>query len=116
MGLLAVGELRGAGREVDAEALARISPARSSVVNYYGSITVDYEHELAQLDERGHGPCEPWQWPSPDPGCSGNQPAEPGPPCFPVSTADGRRARVAFWAQDAARFSYNCRSPTSNAK
>ena len=49
---LAVGELRGAGREVDTEVLAHISPARSSVVNYYGSITVDYEHELAQLDER----------------------------------------------------------------
>ncbi|MFE1908453.1 hypothetical protein ACFW96_33065 [Streptomyces gardneri] len=36
---------------------AHISSARSSVVNYYGSITVvDYEHELAQLDERGHRP------------------------------------------------------------
>ncbi|MFJ9033065.1 hypothetical protein ACIRQP_31980 [Streptomyces sp. NPDC102274] len=30
-------ELREAGREVDAEVLARISPARSSAVNYYGS-------------------------------------------------------------------------------
>ncbi|MHB9862113.1 hypothetical protein [Streptomyces sp. YIM S03343] len=27
--------------------LARISPARSSVVNYYVSITVEYERELA---------------------------------------------------------------------
>jgi Tn3 transposase DDE domain len=53
---LAVGELRGAGREVDAEVLAHISQARSSVVNYYGSITVDYEHELAQLDDQGHRP------------------------------------------------------------
>jgi hypothetical protein len=53
---LAVAELRGAGREVDAEVLAHISPARSSVVNYYGSITVDYERELAQLDDRGHRP------------------------------------------------------------
>ncbi|MER5471988.1 hypothetical protein [Streptomyces sp. NPDC002685] len=53
---LAVGELRGAGREVDAEVLAHISPARSSVVNYYGSITVDYERELAQLDKKGHRP------------------------------------------------------------
>ncbi|MFD9412993.1 Tn3 family transposase [Streptomyces sp. NPDC059989] len=53
---LAAGELRGAGREVDAEVLAHISPARSSVVNYYGSITVDYEQELAQLDEQGHRP------------------------------------------------------------
>lgn len=31
-------------------------PARSSAVNYYGSITVDYERELAQLDEKGHRP------------------------------------------------------------
>ncbi|WP_308031157.1 Tn3 family transposase [Streptomyces sp. CoH27] len=53
---LAVGELRDAGREVDAEVLAHISPARSSVVNYYRSITVDYEHELAQLDYQGHRP------------------------------------------------------------
>ncbi|MCX4909590.1 Tn3 family transposase [Streptomyces sp. NBC_00878] len=44
---LAVDELRGAGREMDSEVLAHISPARSSAVNYYGSITVDYEHELS---------------------------------------------------------------------
>ncbi|MFE5549119.1 Tn3 family transposase [Streptomyces sp. NPDC056534] len=53
---LAVDQLREAGREVDAEVLAHISPARSSAVNYYGSITVDYERELAQLDEQGHRP------------------------------------------------------------
>ncbi|MGW1673035.1 hypothetical protein [Streptomyces sp. NPDC002324] len=40
----------------DAEALAHISPARSSVVNYYASITVDYDRELAQLDDQGHRP------------------------------------------------------------
>ncbi|WP_267889685.1 Tn3 family transposase [Streptomyces acidiscabies] len=51
---LAVGELRGSGREVDAEVLAHISPARSSAVNYYGSIAVDYDRELAQLDDQGH--------------------------------------------------------------
>lgn len=54
---LAVGELRTVAREVDdAEVLAHISPARSSVVNYYGSITVDYERVLAQLDDQGHRP------------------------------------------------------------
>ncbi|MFD7893673.1 Tn3 family transposase [Streptomyces sp. NPDC059743] len=53
---LAVGELRNAGREVDAEVLAHISPARSSAVNYYGSITVDYDRELAQLDDQGRRP------------------------------------------------------------
>ncbi|MFJ9543980.1 hypothetical protein ACIRPX_43190 [Streptomyces sp. NPDC101225] len=31
-------------------------PARSSVVNYYGSITVDYGWKFAQLDERGQRP------------------------------------------------------------
>ncbi|WP_328868752.1 hypothetical protein OHT76_00825 [Streptomyces sp. NBC_00287] len=40
------------GREVN----ARSWRTRSSAVNYYGSITVDYEHELAQLDEKGHRP------------------------------------------------------------
>ncbi|MEU1171019.1 hypothetical protein [Streptomyces microflavus] len=43
-------------READAEVLAHISPARSSAVNYYGSVTVDYERELAQLDDQGHRP------------------------------------------------------------
>lgn len=53
---LAVDQLRGAGREVDAEVLAHVSPARSSVVNYHGSITVDYDRELAQLEDQGHRP------------------------------------------------------------
>lgn len=53
---LAVDQLPGAGREVDSGVLAHISPARSQVVNYYGSITVDYERELAQLDQEGHWP------------------------------------------------------------
>ncbi|MGW4758688.1 Tn3 family transposase [Streptomyces chartreusis] len=53
---LAVDQLRGDGREVDDDVLAHISPARSQVVNYYGSITVDYGHEVAQLDEQGHRP------------------------------------------------------------
>ncbi|MFI6701898.1 Tn3 family transposase [Streptomyces sp. NPDC050509] len=52
----AVGELRTAGRGVDAEVLAHIPPARSSVVNCYGPITVDYERELAQPDDQGHRP------------------------------------------------------------
>ncbi|MGW0883231.1 hypothetical protein [Streptomyces sp. NPDC002671] len=53
---LAVDQLCEAGREVDAEVLAHFSPARSSAVNYYGSMTVDYERELAQPDEKGHRP------------------------------------------------------------
>ncbi|WP_411147059.1 hypothetical protein [Streptomyces sp. x-80] len=31
-------------------------PARSSAVNYCGEITVDYERELAQLDDKGRRP------------------------------------------------------------
>jgi hypothetical protein len=41
---------------VVAGVLAHISPVRSSAVNHYGSITADYEHELAQLDDEGHRP------------------------------------------------------------
>ncbi|MFD7103524.1 hypothetical protein [Streptomyces celluloflavus] len=48
--------MRDAGREVGAEVLAHISPARGSVVNHYGSITVDHDRELARLDEQGHRP------------------------------------------------------------
>ncbi|TBO58316.1 hypothetical protein EYS09_18035 [Streptomyces kasugaensis] len=48
--------MRGAGREVDAEVLAHISPARGSVVNHYGSITVDHDRELTRLDKQGHRP------------------------------------------------------------
>ncbi|MEU1628257.1 hypothetical protein ABZ746_23590 [Streptomyces sp. NPDC020096] len=36
--------------------LLAVASARSSAVNYYGSITVDYDRELAQLDEKGHRP------------------------------------------------------------
>ncbi|WP_406065920.1 hypothetical protein OG462_40750 [Streptomyces sp. NBC_01077] len=53
---MTVGELREAGREVDAEVLTHISPARRSVVTNYGFITVDYEDELAQPGEQGHRP------------------------------------------------------------
>ncbi|MCX4791795.1 hypothetical protein OG369_38700 [Streptomyces sp. NBC_01221] len=54
-GTLALGR-RLANRHLGSEVLAHISPARSSAVNYYGSITVDYDRELAQLDDQGHRP------------------------------------------------------------
>ncbi|MFB8349946.1 hypothetical protein [Streptomyces niveus] len=41
---------------MDAKVLAHISPARSPAVNYYGSITVAYEHERSQLDDQRHRP------------------------------------------------------------
>jgi TnpA family transposase len=53
---LAVDELRAAGRHIADEVLAHISPAHSENVNFFGSITVDIEAELAQLDETGFRP------------------------------------------------------------
>ncbi|MCX5317949.1 hypothetical protein [Streptomyces sp. NBC_00154] len=38
-----------------------LCPARSSVVNYYASITADYQRERARLDEsRDIARCGPW--------------------------------------------------------
>ena len=34
--------------------LAHISPARSENIGLFGTITVDIDHELAQLDATGH--------------------------------------------------------------
>jgi len=53
---LAVAEMRGQGRQVEDEILAHISPAHSENVNFFGSITVDVEHELAKLDPSGYRP------------------------------------------------------------
>jgi len=53
---LAVGEMRAKGRQVADEILAHISPAHSENVNFFGSITVDIEHELAKLDPSGYRP------------------------------------------------------------
>jgi len=53
---LAVNELRQRGRPVDDELLAHISPAQSQNIGLFGTITVDIDHELAQLDPTGHRP------------------------------------------------------------
>ncbi|MFD0350753.1 Tn3 family transposase [Kitasatospora aburaviensis] len=53
---LAVAQLRRAGRAIDDEVLAHISPARSGSVNFFGSIAVDYDREIAQFDGTGHRP------------------------------------------------------------
>ncbi|MGW0738250.1 Tn3 family transposase [Streptomyces sp. NPDC002851] len=50
---LAVGELRAAGREVDAEVLTHISPARSSAVNYYGSVCDTRSHQISEDSHEG---------------------------------------------------------------
>ena len=52
---LAVASLRAAGR-VDDEVLAHISPAHSENINFFGSIDVEIDAELAQLDLTGYRP------------------------------------------------------------
>jgi Tn3 transposase DDE domain len=53
---LAVESIRRSGRHVDEEVLAHISPAHSENINFFGSIDVDIEGELAQLGPTGHRP------------------------------------------------------------
>jgi len=51
---LAVQQLRSQGRLVDDTLLAHLSPAQSGTIGLIGTITVDIDHELAQLDPTGH--------------------------------------------------------------
>jgi TnpA family transposase len=53
---LAVTDIRAQGRQVEDEMLAHISPAHSENVNFFGTIAVDIEHELAKLDPSGYRP------------------------------------------------------------
>ncbi|MGO8889196.1 MAG: Tn3 family transposase [Streptosporangiaceae bacterium] len=53
---LAVESLRAAGRRIDDEILAHISPAHNENINFFGSIDVDIETELAQLGPTGYRP------------------------------------------------------------
>lgn len=53
---LAVAQLRAEGRYVNDEALAHISPARSETINFFGTITVEIDTELAKLDATGYRP------------------------------------------------------------
>jgi TnpA family transposase len=55
---LAVTQFRAQGRRIDDVLLAHISPARSEDIGLFGTITVDIDHELAQLDATGHRPPE----------------------------------------------------------
>jgi hypothetical protein len=52
---LAVDSMRAAGRPIDDEVLAHISPAHSEN-NFFGSVDVDIEGELAQLGPTGYRP------------------------------------------------------------
>jgi hypothetical protein len=53
---LAVESMRAAGRQVDDEVLAHISPAHSENINFFGAIDVDIDGELAALDPSGYRP------------------------------------------------------------
>jgi TnpA family transposase len=53
---LAVESMREAGRRIDDEVLPHISPAHSENINFFGSIEVDIEGELAQLGPTGYRP------------------------------------------------------------
>src|SRR5215468_11257190 len=53
---LAVEQLRSQGRLVDDTLLTHLSPAQSDSIGLIGTITVDIDHELAQLDPTGHRP------------------------------------------------------------
>ena len=53
---LAVDARRGLGVQVDDEVLAHISPARSEPVRFFGSIPIEVDKELAQLDQLGYRP------------------------------------------------------------
>ena len=53
---LAVDSMGAAGRRIDDEVLAHISPAHSENMNFFGAIEVDIEGELAQLGPTGYRP------------------------------------------------------------
>ncbi|WSV81293.1 Tn3 family transposase [Nocardia sp. NBC_01009] len=53
---LAVEQMRRAGQRVDDEVLAHISPAHSANINFFGTIEVDIDAELAQLGPTGYRP------------------------------------------------------------
>ncbi|MGW0564014.1 Tn3 family transposase [Streptomyces sp. NPDC003016] len=56
---LDVAQMRAEGRAVDDELLARISPAHSENVNFFGTISVEVDTELAELDPTGYRPLRP---------------------------------------------------------
>lgn len=53
---LAVDSMRAAGRRVDDEVLAHISPGHSENINFFGAIEVDIESERAHLGPTGYRP------------------------------------------------------------
>lgn len=56
---LAIAQMRVEGRAVDDELLAHISPAHSENVDFFGTINVEVDTELAKLDPAGYRPLRP---------------------------------------------------------
>ncbi|MFI1045352.1 Tn3 family transposase [Streptomyces griseoruber] len=56
---LAIAQMRAEGRAADDELLAHISPAHSETVNFFGTINVEVDTELAELDPAGYRPLRP---------------------------------------------------------
>ncbi|WP_433237828.1 hypothetical protein ACQPYK_29665 [Streptosporangium sp. CA-135522] len=50
-----------AGRYVNDEAPAHISPARSETASFFGTITVEIDTELAKLTPPATGHCARWK-------------------------------------------------------
>ena len=58
---LAVDHMHAQGRRVDPDLLVHVSPAQSDNIGLFGTITVDIDAELAQLDPTGHRPLRKGQ-------------------------------------------------------
>lgn len=56
---LAIAQMRAEGRAVEDELLAHISPAHSENVNFFGTINVEVDTELAKLDPSAYRPLRP---------------------------------------------------------
>lgn len=56
---LAIAQMRAEGWAVDDELLAHISPTHSENVNFFGTINVEVDTELAKLGPAGYQPLRP---------------------------------------------------------
>ncbi|GAA2607211.1 hypothetical protein GCM10010424_69030 [Streptomyces lienomycini] len=78
--------MRAEGRAVDDELLAHISPAHSENVNFFGTINVEVDTELAKLDPAGYRPLR------------SRRPDRPwGASAFVAATLNGIQHRSVLW-------------------
>jgi hypothetical protein len=59
-----VAALRASGRQIDNELLAHLWPTHHDNINFFGTITVDVDSELAKLDTDGYRPLRPLAMPA----------------------------------------------------